>query len=308
MELTATAPLIRGMMALRRAGAEGVVLVHTARGQAALRLVRGLPTHMDWDVGGSETLGDLLLRHGDLNGEAHARALSALPPRGPVGPWLAQVGAASSGAVAYAGRLQLRQRFARLLATEIHDFRFVPDSGERRPRGEPVPLGALAMPALRGLARGTTFPMLEARHPSLFVKLSCSGEVLLEGAALWPEEQALLGPLRAGTTIETLRAVGRGTPRAAGLLRVLLAVERGESEAPPASYPILMRKRREVRTAVTPRRLLELSAGSGPRDARRALRRFARQLHPDRFGDGPLRGVAEEVFSALVSAAAEVGA
>lgn len=71
----------------------------------------------------------------------------------------------------------------------------------------------------------------------------------------------------------------------------------------------MLRKRREVRARVSPRALLDLPEGAGRDDARRALRRLVRDLHPDRFGDDASDGLVRtsgEIVSALVAAEAHL--
>jgi hypothetical protein len=75
------------------------------------------------------------------------------------------------------------------------------------------------------------------------------------------------------------------------------------------SYPLLLRKRRELRNDVSAHALLDLPEGAGGRDARLALRKLVRDIHPDRFGDGAplaLRRASGEIVSALVDAEARI--
>jgi len=88
-----------------------------------------------------------------------------------------------------------------------------------------------------------------------------------------------------------LKLLGGAAPRAGG------------------SYPLLLRKRREVRSQASARTLLDLPEGAGERDARRALRKLVRDLHPDRFGDSAppaLRRASGEIVTALVAAEARI--
>jgi len=312
MERTdASGGLIRGLTTLRRARAHGMLEVASHVGAARISIVEGLPVAVRMPDSRGDSLGDLLIREGALNRQAHERAFAAIPPRGPVGVWLARVGATSAPALAYVCRRQLEGRLRRLLLTEGIELHFVPGSADVGVPAlqEPAPLGALLLGALRQLGKRRSLEEIAPRLSALGLTLTETGEALLEGAALWPAEQAMLVPLRAGASAEVILAAGGHSTRAMRMLWVLMEVEavtatRGRGRA----YRLLMRKRGEVRSAVGGRRLLDLPQNAGPAEARRALRKLARSLHPDRFHDAPLRSASEEVFGALLRAAAELGA
>ena len=60
----------------------------------------------------------------------------------------------------------------------------------------------------------------------------------------------------------------------------------------------------------SPHELLDVPEGTGGSDARRALRKLVRDLHPDRFGDdvpAPLRRASAEIVTALVDAERSLG-
>ena len=89
-----------------------------------------------------------------------------------------------------------------------------------------------------------------------------------------------------------------------GFVRVLELIGAIEPKRHSA-YPLLLRKRRQIREAASPHRLLDLPPGAGPREARKALRRLVSDLHPDRLGaDSPeaLHRICSEVIAALVAA------
>ncbi len=301
--------LIRGLATLRRARAQGVLQVSTPRVVARLSIVNGLPVAVHMPESRGDSLGDLLIREGALNRRAHERAFAAIPPRGPVGPWLARVGATDAPALAYVCRRQLRGRLESLLLAPAQRMRFLPgDSDVGVPAlKEPAPLGALLLGTLRQLGSPLEADRWWRRQRGQSVVLTPTGEAMVEGAALWPAEQAMLTPLRAGASVDTLVSVSASSARA---LRTLYGLwqARGVTSSRGRAYRLLMRKRRELRSAVGGRRLLDLPRQAGPLEARRALRKLARSLHPDRFHDAPLHGASEEVFSALVRAADELGA
>jgi hypothetical protein len=138
--------------------------------------------------------------------------------------------------------------------------------------------------------------------------LTTAGEALLQGADLRPEETAVLFWLRRGVPAEevsTLPGCGLRGYRFLWMLKLLRAA------APRAggSYPLLLRKRREMRRHASAHALLDLPEGAGGRDARLALRKLVRDLHPDRFGDGTppaLRRASGEIVTALVGAEARI--
>jgi len=77
------------------------------------------------------------------------------------------------------------------------------------------------------------------------------------------------------------------------------------------AYPLMLRKRRELRKQASAHALLDLPEGALQTDARRALRKLVKDLHPDRFGDevpGPLRRASAEIVTALVDAESKLGA
>jgi len=287
-----------------------VLEVDTRRGLARMSIEDGLPVALRLPVDQADSLGDLLIHEGALDRAAHERALSAIPPRGPVGPWLERVGATSGSALAYVCRRQLRQRMRRLLLDGVQGLRFhAGDSSVGLPAlREQASLGVLLMGALRELSGAESERALRARLGQRELSLTELGEALLEGAALWPDEQAMLVPLRAGADADTVWGVAGRSARALRTLAGLMRVEAVASRRRGVAYPMLMQKRRQVRAQVGSRRLLELSDQASPVEARRALRRFARSLHPDHFSDGPLRRASEEVFRAMVHAASELGA
>jgi len=138
--------------------------------------------------------------------------------------------------------------------------------------------------------------------------LTGSGEALFRLAVLRPEETAVLFCLRRGVRAGDLAGMpGCGTAgyRFLWMLKLLGAA----SPRTTGSYPLLLRKRRELRNEVSAHALLDLPEGAGGRDARLALRKLVRDIHPDRFGDGAplaLRRASGEIVSALVDAEARI--
>lgn len=139
-------------------------------------------------------------------------------------------------------------------------------------------------------------------------RLTSAGEALLDGLALRPEEQAVSFWLRRGVRAEDVVALpGCGL----GGYRFLCSLKLLGAAAPRngASYPLLLRKRQQVRRQASAHVLLDLPEGAGGRDARRALRKLVKDLHPDRFGEETppaLRRASGEIVIALVDAEARI--
>jgi hypothetical protein len=76
------------------------------------------------------------------------------------------------------------------------------------------------------------------------------------------------------------------------------------------SYALLLRKRRELARNAGARALLDLPGSANAAGARRALRKLATKLHPDRFqaDDARLQQVSHEVMGALTRAASSLHA
>ena len=137
-------------------------------------------------------------------------------------------------------------------------------------------------------------------------RLTAVGEHLLEGMALPSEEQALVPWLARGVRGDDVTALPDCGPAA---YRFLCSLKLLRAVAPQANgaYPLLLRKRRQVRHHASPQALLDLADGDSKGDARRALRKLVRDLHPDRFsGSVPpaLQRASEEIVTALVDAEA----
>ncbi len=173
---------------------------------------------------------------------------------------------------------------------------------------DPIPAGALALRTMRTVVKGVDMASARAELGDSVYRLTAAGEELLRGADLRPEETAMLFWLRRGVPAEevsTLPGCGLRGYRFLWMLKLLRAA------APRAggSYPLLLRKRREMRRHASAHALLDLPEGAGGRDARLALRKLVRDLHPDRFGDGTplaLRRASGEIVTALVDAESRI--
>lgn len=173
---------------------------------------------------------------------------------------------------------------------------------------EPLSARALALQVMRTAVRGVDAATVRSDLGGGTYHLTEAGEALVLGAELRPEETASVFWLRRGVRAEdvpTLPGCGLRGYRFVWMLKLL----RGAAPKGGGSYPLLLRKRREVRRQASARALLDLPEGAGGHDARRALRKLVRDLHPDRFGDSvppALRRASGEIVTALVNAEATI--
>jgi hypothetical protein len=173
---------------------------------------------------------------------------------------------------------------------------------------DPIPARTLALQTMRAAVSGMDPADVRAELGDSVYHLTKVGEALFCGTELRPGETAVSFWLRRGVSAEevsTLPGCGLGGVRFLWMLKLLRAV----SPKAGGSYPLLLRKHREVRGHASAHALLDLPEGAGGRDARLALRKLVRYLHPDRFGEGaPLaaRRASGEIVTALVNAEAGI--
>ena len=173
---------------------------------------------------------------------------------------------------------------------------------------EPVPARAVALQTMRAAVKGVDTASVRAELGNTVYHLTEAGESLAHGAELRPEETAVLFWLRRGVPAEelsTLPGCGLAGYRFLWMLKLLGAA----SPKAGGSCPLLLRKRRQMRREVSAHALLDLPEGAGGRDARIALRKLVRDIHPDRFGDRAppaLRRASGEIVTALVDAEARI--
>jgi hypothetical protein len=173
---------------------------------------------------------------------------------------------------------------------------------------DPIPARTLALQTMRVAVNGVDVASVRAELGDAIYHLTTTGEALFQGAELGPEETAVLFWLRRGAPAEELSALPGCGLRGYRFLWMLKLL-RAASPRAGGSYPLLLRKRREVRRQASAHALLDLPEGAGGRDARIALRKLVRDLHPDRFGDGTppaLRRASGEIMTALVGAEARI--
>jgi hypothetical protein len=174
----------------------------------------------------------------------------------------------------------------------------------------PIPARRLCLECMRAAARRVDTAAIRSQLPRGAYRLTESGQHLVRGVELRPEETAMVFWLRRGVEAEdvlTLPGCGARGYRFLWMLKLL----RGAATRGTGSYPLLLRKRRELRSQAPAHALLDLPSDAESGDARRALRKLVRDLHPDRFGDdvpAPLRRASAEIVTALVEAESKVGA
>jgi hypothetical protein len=324
-------PLARAMLALGRARGTGVLRLASPRGVAAIAVRAGRPCAATGVGLRADTLGDVLARRREVDLRAHAEAATASPPVGPVGRWLADAGLARPEAVSAALREQLRGRVQALFRWDAVEVRFAPGEPDVGVPllDEPPTAGELVVSALRASLRDVAAHELRRGLGDGLLVLTPLGEALLAdleapggacvggggqgsagsarggGAALWPDEGAMIGVLRAGAAVDVLLATARGSPRALRLLAGFKLLGAAAAPAGAGSYATLLRKTRELRRAACAETLLELEGKAAPEQARRSLRRLAGALHPDRLGPHApeaLRRASAEVLGALAQA------
>ncbi|MEZ4335967.1 MAG: J domain-containing protein [Sandaracinaceae bacterium] len=248
-------------------------------------------------------LGDSLRRMGAWDEKVHG----VPEPGEPVGQWAARVGATSASAVSLALRKQLQRRMARLLGVDPPELRLTPGAWEVGVPAldEPPKTAELIVSALRD--RAEEVPLLWARRRvgENVLVLTPLGKELLTDAVLWPEEAALVQLLETGAPTDVLLSSTGGSARSLRLLYALRQVGACAPPEPRKGYATLLRKTRQVRQAARAAELLELPTGAPPQEARKALRKLAAAIHPDRFGTtapAAIRSASHQVMSALVRA------
>jgi len=171
-----------------------------------------------------------------------------------------------------------------------------------------MPARAVALQSMRAVVNRLDFADPAVELADGIYHLTAVGEALLAGAELRPEEATVLFWLRRGVSARALADLPGCGLRSRRFLW-MLGLLRAASPRAGGSYPLLLRKRREVRAEASAHALLDLPEGAGGRDARLALRKLVRDLHPDRFGDRAplsLRRASGEIVTALVDAEARI--
>lgn len=173
---------------------------------------------------------------------------------------------------------------------------------------DPIRARALALQTMRRAVKVMDAASVRAELRQGMYRLTSAGEELLDPLPLQPEEKAVSFWLRRGVRaedVETLPGCGLAGYRFLCSLKLLGAAAPRNG----GSYPLLLRKRQQLRQQASAHVLLDLPEGAGGRDARRALRKLVKDLHPDRFGEETppaLRRASGEIVTALVNAEARI--
>ncbi len=302
--LPGAAALARGLLVLARSGKSGVLSVVGEKVTARVGVRAGRVVAMRVAPDDGDSLGEELRRSGSWN---ETCAAGGPPPGVPVGAWAVSVGASSEAAVSHALRRQLRRRVVRLFALDPLELRLSPGSADLGVCEliEPPTSAELIVSALRDRVADEPLTLVRKRLGDGLLVLTPLGSELLEGAALWPDEHAMVPLLERGASVDAIVSAARGSARAQRTLYALRTLGACGPPEPREGYAVLLRKARQVRRGARPTELLDLPAGARNEDARRALRRLATAVHPDRFGrDAPdaIKSTSHEVMAALLRA------
>lgn len=288
--LRSAAPLARCLLAVGDARGSGALHARRGHEDAVVRLAQGRVVAVDGVA--CAPLGDVLRACGEL----------ALPsaPRGAsgsrIGVRLIAAGATSGSAVERALSVQLACKLDALLRTPPTALRFVPVRDARpRPHSYSLDAAGAALASLLRLAHelpsarrealggqgALTFTKAGARRLRTLDEreLARAAELLTQAhPGAWAGDVGVLRGLLRGEPLENEHAVR-------ACLRVLgMAIEAHSRSLD--GYALLLRKRRELARKERAEVLLGASRAS---DARRALRKLAAKLHPDRFGGEDVR-------------------
>jgi hypothetical protein len=309
--LPGAAALARGLLVLARSEKSGVLRVDGERLTARIGVRAGRVVAMRIDPDDGDGIGRAL-REMDAWDEDRAVRGGTPPPGIPVGLWSIKVGATTPAALSHALRQQLRRRIARLFAIDLHELHLKTgssDVGVSEIR-EPPTSAELIVSALRASVERAPAMLLRRRLGDGVLVMTPIGRELCEEAVLWPDEQAMLPLLSSGESVAQILAASGGSTRA---LRMLYALRMlgacGAPETTRDGYALLLRKARQVRRGAKPSELLDLPHHARGAQARRAMRKIASTVHPDRFGDAPeaIRSASHAVMTALVRAQRDLG-
>ncbi|MCC7542797.1 MAG: hypothetical protein IT379_41665 [Deltaproteobacteria bacterium] len=303
----------RALLLLARTRATGTVHIDAPSTPGTrLVLTRGVVTAASLGTDGP-LVGDLLTRLDALDAERHRDALEHDPaPSGRIGDWLLAAHATTSDALERALLWQTRARFALRLAeaTAITFERDAPEPRDVTALARPLPAIDLLLGALRTWNDPHTIDETMARLRGARARLTPSATDTLADALLWPEERAFLDALRTGASVRAALCASGHALRAARF--AFAAVTLGLLDVRPTlpgRYALLARKRFELGAHRDARTLLDLDGRANAADARRALRRLARSIHPDTLGPDAhddLRRAAGEVLGDIANAAERI--
>jgi hypothetical protein len=214
---------------------------------------------------------------------------------------------ASKGAVLGAHREQMRARLVAMMSWRGVSVALKGGTPRAAPGVEPAFTADLLLEALRRAAREVPIERARERLSAHAWSLTALGKSLCGKAALHPDEAALVATLAAPTDLAAMEKLG--SERALRFAYALVFVEAAALPSTSGSMTLLARKTTELRRAATATCLLDLPTHARSSEARGALRRFARELHPDRFAAHAPEGIQQAstaVVAAMTRAAASV--
>ncbi len=310
--LSDSVSLARAFVRLSNAKKTGVLKVFGDQKSCRVSITSGTPRAVTPVPGGDEMLGDLLLRQGQLNWLKHQQALIKGEPESPVGEWLIQTGAAPRSAVEAALLRQHRSRLRHLFFWLNLDYQFVEGSADvGLPLvTDPTPIGQLIFDLFRQIVSCDSSVQYDQENEDSVLRFTEIGRALLIGVKLSQEESLMCTLLERGCQSKAMRQKIGGSERAMRTLRTLRllgAIVAKQDDLSP--YSLLLRKRRQLRNSASPAMLLDLPNGASLSQARKALRRLAWQLHPDRFGPDAapaLHRASQQVMAALCCAESDL--
>lgn len=299
--------LARSLLSLSRSRSSGVLSVRSDTAECRFAIdggqVRGAVSN--WP---QPSLGDVLVRTAGCDAETLAAAGDEFHP--PAGAWVVQRGLATRRAVIDALHEQLRSQVCSVFRWPRHDLTFVEGPAEVGVYWVPDPPATESL-VLDGMRAAVSHQVDDAHtHIVPRSQLTAWGHSLLQHGATDESERALLNALQPGAAIRELITAAHSCERAHRTWSALRVF--GALTAPTrVRYALLLRKRAELRRRANAHELLDLDPTSHVhKDApRRALRRLALHLHPDRLGpDAPesARVLSTEVMRALTRAAASL--
>ncbi|MDH5671672.1 MAG: hypothetical protein OEZ06_05945 [Myxococcales bacterium] len=303
----------RALLSLGRSRCSGIVRVDCERGRSGLVLNDGRIVGLHGPFRAARALGDALIEAGQLDAAAHLEALRAdhesdasPDAKLPAGRWLLRHGLASAQSIDRALRLQVEEQLRALLSCEQlrSGFQHVPAQGPGIDDASWPTIADVVFDALTAQVSDSDRRDIAQRLRGRRVRLTKRGESTLGALESDGSNAELMRVLQGGVCFDVAIT-------SAGVERLFVAAERlgflrdADAAVSGERYRLLLRKRRQLRAGSDAHSLLELDADANAGAARRALRRLARDLHPDGFdADAPpgLRRVAEEVMGDLVAA------
>lgn len=305
----AATALCRVLLALARARATGVVRLQGQGRDGAIALADGRLAGVAISGEASRCLGEVLDDLGAWDCLRHGQAVREGMPPSPIGAWLVSSGVSTKDAVVDALEQQLHERLTQIAMWERASFAFDPHLGGCGVTLAEAPLGVhqAVWVALGVLAKRTPQWRVRSELGTDRFQLNEEGTRFAALDRLTADQRALFALLARGARVKDLVAVGHDEDARRRELWALKLV--GATCVAPAAYGLLLKKRREVQRNVPAHLLLEVPERPSPPQARRALRRLVRDLHPDRFGRSAsswLKRASNDVVSALVRAEAQL--